>query len=212
MAKPKPKFYVVWKGRKTGIFTTWDDCQKQIKGLEGGIYKSFKTRELADKAYKGNFKDYIGKDVADLDLTPEQLRRIGKPILESIAVDAASSSATNEVEYKGVYVKTRQVIFLKGPYKDGTNNIGEFLALVHALGYCKQKNIDLPIYTDSRTAMSWVRQKKAKTKQEQTLENGKLFELLDRAENWLKNNTYPNKILKWETRAWGEIPADFGRK
>lgn len=208
----KPKFYVVWSGLKPGVYTSWDECQKQIKGVEGAKFKSFKTRETADEAFKGKSGDYLGKNIVDNDLTPEQLRRIGKPILESIAVDAASSSATNQVEYKGVYVKTRQVIFLKGPYQDGTNNIGEFLALVHALGYCKQRNIDLPIYTDSRTAMSWVRQKKAKTKQVQTHENGKLFDLLERAELWLKNNSHKNEILKWETKAWGEIPADFGRK
>ncbi len=208
----KPKFYVVWSGTKPGVYTTWDECQKQIKGVEGAKFKSFKTKEMAEQAFRGKSGDYLGKNVVENNLTPEELRRIGKPILESIAVDAASSSATNEVEYKGVYVKTRHVIFLKGPYKDGTNNIGEFLALVHALGYCKQRNIHLPIYTDSRTAMSWVRNKMAKTKQEQTLENGKLFDLLERAEDWLKKNTYRNKILKWETRAWGEIPADFGRK
>ena len=39
-----------------------------------------------------------------------------------------------------------------------------------------------------------------------------LFELIDRAENWLKTNHYSNKILKWDTPLWGEIPADFGRK
>ena len=208
----KQKFYVVWQGKRPGIYDNWTDCEVQIKGVEGAKFKSFKTREQAEKAYKGNSFDYIGKDVVETELTPEELRRIGKPIMESIAVDAASSSATNEVEYKGVYVKTKKVIFLKGPYKDGTNNIGEFLALVHALAYCKRKNVDLPIYSDSRTAMSWVRNKKAKTKQEQTLENGQLFDLIERAEDWLKNNSYSNRILKWETRAWGEIPADFGRK
>lgn len=208
----KQKFYVVWKGKKTGVFDKWTDCETQIKGYEGAQYKSFKTRELAETAFKGNSKDYIGKEVVESELSPEQLRLIGKPLLDSIAVDAASSSATNEVEYKGVYVKTGKVIFLKGPYKDGTNNIGEFLALVHALAYCKRKDLALPIYSDSRTAISWVRNKKAKTKQEQTLENGQLFDLIERAENWLNTNTYSNKVLKWETKAWGEIPADFGRK
>jgi len=208
----KQKFYVVWKGKKPGVYTKWEDCQQQIKGFEGAQYKSFKTRELAEKALRGKSEDFIGKEVIESELTPQQLSLIGRPIQDSMAVDAASSSATGEVEYKGVYVKTKKVIFLKGPYKDGTNNIGEFLALVHALAYCKRKNLDLPIYSDSRTAISWVRNKKAKTKQLQTLENGQLFDLIDRAESWLKNNSWPNKILKWETRAWGEIPADFGRK
>ena len=42
--------------------------------------------------------------------------------------------------------------------------------------------------------------------------NKGLFELIDRALVWLKENTYTTTIVKWETKAWGEIPADFGRK
>jgi ribonuclease HI len=42
--------------------------------------------------------------------------------------------------------------------------------------------------------------------------NEELFNLVDRALNWIKVNQWPNKILKWETEHWGEIPADFGRK
>jgi ribonuclease HI len=42
--------------------------------------------------------------------------------------------------------------------------------------------------------------------------NKDLLELIKRAENWLKENSFRNPILKWETKAWGEIPADFGRK
>jgi len=84
--------------------------------------------------------------------------------------------------------------------------------LVHALAFLKQKKLDTTIYTDSKTAMSWVRQKKCKTKLKQDRTNQKLFDLVARAETWLKKNTYTNLILKWETKKWGEIPADFGRK
>jgi ribonuclease HI len=60
--------------------------------------------------------------------------------------------------------------------------------------------------------MSWVLKKKCNTKLESTLENQQLFELIERAEQWLKSNTFSTKIIKWETKVWGEIPADFGRK
>ena len=99
-----------------------------------------------------------------------------------------------------------------GPYRDGTNNIGEFLAIVHALALLKQHQSDLPVYSDSKTAISWVKKKKANTKVQATAQNKKLLELLLRAEKWLIDNNYPNKILKWETEKWGENPADFGRK
>ena len=102
--------------------------------------------------------------------------------------------------------------FHKGPYPNATVNIGEFLALVHGLALLKQQNSDIPIYSDSRTAMSWVRRKKANTKLARTAKNKDVFDLIERAEYWLRNNTWKNPILKWETKAWGEIPADFGRK
>jgi ribonuclease HI len=95
----------------------------------------------------------------------------------------------------------------------GTNNIGEFLAIVHALALYKQKGLTTrPIYTDSVTAMGWVKKKKANTKLEQNAKTAKLYELIQRAETWLQQNTYSNPIIKWETEDWGEIPADFGRK
>ncbi len=95
---------------------------------------------------------------------------------------------------------------------DGTNNLMEFLALVHALSLCKRDGVSLPIYSDSRTAISWVRKKEVKTTKQRTKKNEELFDLIDRALMWLKENDCQNKILKWETKVWGEIPADFNRK
>ena len=132
--------------------------------------------------------------------------------MESLSVDAACSGNPGLMEYRGVYTKTKEEIFRQGPFKEGTNNIGEFLALVHGLAYLKQIKSALPLYTDSVTAMSWVRAKKCRTKLEKSDKNAALFELVVRAENWLKKNEYTTTILKWETPVWGEIPADFGRK
>ena len=137
---------------------------------------------------------------------------IGKPINESLAVDAACSGNPGDMEYRGVYTATGQEIFHIGPLKKGTNNIGEFLALVHGLALLKQKGSDLPIYSDSRNAIIWVKKKKCKTLLEREPVNEPIFELIERAEKWLNSNTYTTTILKWETAVWGEIPADFGRK
>ena len=206
------KYYVVWEGNKTGVFDSWDECSQHIKGYPAAKYKSFKSKDAALEAYKGFSGDYIGKTDTSSELSKEELKKIGKPILNSISVDGACSSSSGEMEYQGVNSKTKEVIFRKGPYKDGTNNVGEFLALVHALALCKQQNSNATIYSDSRTAMAWVRNKKAKSTMKPTKYNKELFDLIERAETWLRNNTYPNQILKWETKAWGEIPADFGRK
>ncbi|MFK7904067.1 MAG: viroplasmin family protein [Chitinophagales bacterium] len=213
MAKSKKKYYVVWEGNETGIFDTWADCQVQIKGFAGARYKSFKSKELAEEAYYGNSSDYIGKNVKnDTSLSAEELRLIGKPILESIAVDAACSGNPGVLEYQGVDTKSGIRFFRQGPFPQGTVKLGEFLALVHGLAYLKQKGSDLPIYSDSRTAIAWVRNKKVRTTLKRNNTNRQLFALVDRGLDWIQKNTWNNKILKWETKAWGEIPADFGRK
>jgi len=208
----KNKFYVVWVGRKTGIFETWEECYEQIFEFPKAVYKSFKTIDLAEQAFKSSSKKFIGKDIFETELSPEQLSIIGEPIKESISVDGSWITTTGIVEYQGIHTRTEKVLFKAGPFEDGTNNIVEFLAIVHALAFCKQKNLKFPIYSDSRNAIGWVRDKEAKTKHQKTEKNQKLFELIDRAIKWLNENSYDNKILKWETKAWGENPADFGRK
>ena len=211
MAK-KTKFYVVWKGKRPGIYETWDDCQAQIKGVKGAQYKAFISFPEAKTAFNGNYEDYKGKHKGNTELTPEELLRYGEPNYHSIAVDAASSGNPGKMEYQGVDTKTRKTLFKQGPLEEGTNNIGEILAIVHGLAFLKQQKSNRIIYTDSRTAMGWVRKKKCNTKLEKTQKTLPLFELIVRAEKWLKNNAYNTPVVKWETKAWGEIPADFGRK
>ena len=213
MSKKKKKYYTVWKGHHTGVFESWNDCKAQIKDFQGAQYKSFATFDAAKKALKGNYFDYIGKNKSfTSELTADQLKKIGVPNYNSISVDAASSGNPGKMEYRGVVTKTKKQLFIQGPFEEGTNNIGEFLALVHGLAFLKKKDSDLIMYTDSRTAMSWVRKKTCNTKLERNAKNKALFELVDRAVDWLKNNSYTTTVVKWETKAWGEIPADFGRK
>jgi ribonuclease HI len=133
-------------------------------------------------------------------------------INEAIAVDAACSGNPGKMEYRGVYLRTGKTIFHFGPVF-GTNNIGEFLAIVHGLALLKQKNLpNLPIYSDSVNAQLWVRKKKCKTTLERNEKTEQLFQMIERAEKWLITNSYTNPIIKWPTDKWGEIPADFGRK
>ncbi len=205
------KFYVVWSGKKPGIYDSWEECQKQIKNYPNVQFKSFPTRIAAKKAFDGSYESFISKSPkckALLNLTEDQ----PTPVYPSIAVDAAWNTATGDMEYQGVDAKSGRLIFHQGPYSDGTNNIGEFLAIIHALALLKREKSSLPIYTDSMTAITWVRNRKANTKLIKSSENEILFELIARAEKWLKENIWKNPIMKWETSIWGEIPADFGRK
>lgn len=209
----KGKYYVVWKGRNPGIFDNWAECKMQVEGEEGAKYKSFETRDLAVEAFEKGYKNYLKSTSSTKPSNTTQLNTsVGFPIQNSLAVDAACSGNPGKMEYRGVYTATKQEIFHIGPMEQGTNNIGEFLALVHGLAFLKQKESSLPIYSDSRNAISWVQKKKCKTLLERTPVNEPIFNLIERAEKWLSENKYSTKILKWETAVWGEIPADFGRK
>tara|TARA_B100000767_G_scaffold266824_1_gene284749 strand:- start:36 stop:671 length:636 start_codon:yes stop_codon:yes gene_type:complete len=209
----KKKFYVVWNGRKKGIYTSWNVCKKQIDGFESAQYKSFSNLNDAEIAFSKTYKDYKGINTKKTSLTPLEKSKYGLPNLESISVDAACSGNPGKMEYRGVLTHNKKQLFIKGPYQNGTNNIGEFLALVHGIALLKsKKNKNTPIYSDSRIAMSWVKQKKCKTNIHFDASNKDLLELIKRAEKWLRENSFENPILKWETKAWGEIPADFGRK
>ncbi len=204
------KYYVVWKGRKTGLFNTWAECSAQVSGFTGAEYKSFPTRRAAEEALRGNYADYKGQHISTL--SPQELLLIGKPLLESYCVDAACSGSPGPLEYRCVHTRTRRVLFKQGPFEDGTNNIGEFLAIVHALAILTEKDARVPIYSDSETALAWVRARKCKTQLRPTSRNAPLFELIRRAETWLAEHACENPLLKWDTNAWGEIPADYGRK
>ncbi|MDB9712686.1 ribonuclease H, partial [Flavobacteriaceae bacterium] len=166
--------------------------------------KSFTSPNEAHTALSKDYKNYISK--------PNLILSKELPDYNSISVDAASSGNPGIMEYQGVDTKTKKLLFNHGPFKQGTNNIGEFLALVHGLAELKKLKSNKPIYTDSITAISWVRKKKCNTKLVRTSDNERLFSLVDRAVIWLNSNSYETKILKWKTKIWGEIPADFGRK
>ncbi len=128
------------------------------------------------------------------------------------AVDAACSGNPGKMEYRGVDLATGQQIFHFGPIK-GTNNIGEFLAIVHALALFEKQGIkDKVIYSDSYNAILWVNKKKCKTTLTRETATEQVLNMVERAEFWLRTHTYTTPIIKWETGKWGEIPADFGRK
>jgi ribonuclease HI len=210
---PKPKYYVVWKGRQTGIFESWPECEKQTRGVEGAKFKSFPTKAEAEQAFQGDYREFIATTSGNKTKTKGNAGTVaGTPLWESLSVDAACSGNPGRMEYRGVWTKTGEEVFREGPFEQATVNIGEFLAIVHGLALLKKRKIACPIYSDSRTALKWVRDKAVKTKLEKNRVNEHLFNLIDRALTWLNENDYPNSLLKWETGAWGEIPADFGRK
>lgn len=209
MWKDEKKFYVVRKWKKTWIFYSRDECKESVNWFSDAKYKWFSSKQDAELALQEwREKYYEVKNVAK----KEKVDNKDIPFFaESIAVDAACSGNPWEMEYRWIDLQTWEEIFHE-KFKIWTNNIGEFLAIVHWLNYLKDKK-DKVIYSDSRIAISRVNQWKCKTQ----LKMGnpdfeRIFQTVERAEKRLKENGINSKILKWNTEEWWEIPADFGRK
>lgn len=200
----KSKWYVVWAGKEPGVYASWAECQEATAGYRGAKFKAFLTQSDALRAYEDGYEVYKKNHPT----SPQQQ----KPILRALSVDAACSGNPGVMEYRGVMVDSLREVFRIGPFPVGTNNIGEFLALVHGLSLLKKHNLDIPIYSDSVTAMAWVRNKHCKTLLPRNEQTAQLLDFVRRAEDWLRANSYTTPIYKWDTHAWGEIPADFGRK
>lgn len=227
----KPRSYVVWRGRKPGVYTSWAQAEAQVKGFPGAQFKSFESLGAAQAAFRGTYEEFL-KPRAEPGALWKNLPPDQHPNLEFLSVDAACSGNPGRLEYRGVLSpsgarggvlspsgarggrdnRTGQVVFEEGPFEDGTNNVGEFLAIVRALEWCHQRGLYLPIYSDSRVALSWVRQKECKTSLKPTGRNQTLFDLIHQAERWLAEHQPECPVLEWKSNLWGQIPADYGRK
>ncbi|WP_248929671.1 ribonuclease H [Paenibacillus hamazuiensis] len=218
----KSKYYVVWEGRRPGIYTTWAECQAQTNGYPQAKFKSFESEAEAKAMYAKGWKAAFAaaqtaakpgsggaglrRKASSAESEPQEVE------LDSISVDVGCSGNPGIVEYKGVCTRTGEVLFSHDPIPKGTNNMGEFLAIVHALAYLKKKGSSMTVYSDSRTALSWVKNKAVASTLVRDASTEQIWSLVDRAVQWLQTNSYPNKVLKWDTRKWGEIKADYGRK
>ena len=212
MSKKKAAYYVVWQGQEPGIYDTWEACEAQVKGQKGAVYKGFATRAEAEAAFASSPDQYIERKPKAAKEPSSASQPPADVILPALAVDAACSGNPGVMEFRGVIADTGTEVFHRGPFQGGTNNIGEFLAIVLGLAYLKQNNLPWVLYSDSRTALAWLRKKHADTKLEWNAENQDLFFMLRKAEQWLHDNTWTTQVYKWDTKRWGEIPADFGRK
>ncbi|MBP1157585.1 MULTISPECIES: ribonuclease H family protein [unclassified Paenibacillus] len=216
----KSKYYVVWEGRQPGIYKTWAECQAQTNGYPQAKFKSYESEAEATRSFAAGWKKAFGaaarassggttKSSGGSSVSGELPTEVE---LDSLSVDVGCSGNPGIVEYKGVLTRTGEVVFEHPPISKGTNNMGEFLAIVHGLAYLKKQGSVMTIYSDSMTAISWVRKKTVASTLVRDASTKEIWTLVDRAEAWLRQNSYPNKIVKWNTKAWGEIKADYGRK
>ena len=167
----KKKFYVVWVGRQPGVYDNWADCAEQVNGFSGAKYKAFEKEVQARAAFASGWEQFIGKSTPFI-LPPEV-------IADSISVDAACDDSPGNLEYRGVDTATGKEIFHQGPFQNGTNNLGEFLAIVHALALLKKQGQTTPIYSDSRNALSWVKDKRIGSKLPRNEQTKEVWDLAD---------------------------------
>ena len=216
------RFYVVWKGRQPGVYDDYNDALEQVDDFPGASFKSFPSAAEAAEAYRRGAVKEDRNEIAALlrNASERNMPRNGQPDYMTIpeidlngwAVDAACSGNPGKLEYRGVELMSGREIFHVGPFEQSTNNIGEFLAIVHALALMHSKGEEHTLYSDSKTGMAWVRDRKVKTQLKRTPKTEKSFEMMERALSWLNSHSFRVPIRKWDTDRWGEIPADFGRK
>ncbi len=216
------KYYVVWTGRHPGVYDDLNDAMEQVDDYPGASFKSYASAQEASDAFRKGTARSDRNDVGGLLLNAQRhnIHEAGKPDymqfpeidLNGWAVDAACAGNPGRMEYRGVELMTGREIFRIGPFEKSTNNIGEFLAIVHALALMANLGERHTIYSDSVTGMSWVRNRKVKTQLKRDASTEKSFQMMERALSWLNTHSYDVKIRKWDTDRWGEVPADFGRK
>ncbi|GAB6431680.1 viroplasmin family protein [Bacillus cereus] len=213
----KQKLYVVWIGRKPGIYKSWDDCKKQIDEYPNGKFRSVKVDSHAEakELYDMGWEKGMHSKVQYLQINKNQTN-YSLHIEDSICVDGACKvmpgSTEWEMEYRGVDPKSGEEIFISPVYKSGTNSIAEFLAIIHAMKWIKDRNLNKVIYSDSQTAITWADKKAHKSKLFRNKANEETWKSLDYAIKWLNEQSSLPKVYKWKNNQWGENPADFNRK
>ena len=183
--------------------------------------QSHKTHVLLEEENKKMIENYETLNLFHLNRIQERIKKHKlnatkenpKPDF-GIAVDAW---CTNHLPtpgpggYRGVDLQTGEQLFLQNHLGPCTNNIAEFLAITHGIMYCKKHKKHSVVYSDSEIAMAWFKMKKANSGADLS-KNQELVRKLWHAENWLLDQKHLATVLKWETKNWGEIPADFNRK
>lgn len=210
----KNKAYVVWVGGTPGVYNNWNEVKPLVDGYPGARYKGFPSREAAEAAYEG--KSSPSKPKAKKSkLKSNSISGIA-PKGMYLTVDAAFSHKTNILEWRGVLVAENEEkeVFRSHAYRGGSANVGEFLAIIDGIEFLKFEGLELPIYSDSFVAQTWVKKKAHKSSAETS---DTLGALLNRANKLLKSGIYEDvkdviEMKDWKTKDWGEIAADFGRK
>ncbi len=146
------KYYAVQAGRSTGVFLTWAECQKQVTGFPGAVFKSFPTIEEAEAFVKGA-APIINK-------TETEILRVEKDALIAY-VDGSFHVETGEYSYGMVLLTGEEELTFFEKYNNEElasmrNVAGEIKGAEAAMKYAVQQEYKkLYIYHDYEGIAKW---------------------------------------------------------
>lgn len=162
------KLYAVHKGRKPGIYTTWEECKKQVDGFNGPIYKKFDNRTSAELFLKNGFNqkslDKFSKKQNIIKKVDEKNEKILDELLKDqenrvfIYTDGSCIRFKNGITKAGygIYIPEKN-IRVSEPLlnQKQTNNRAELTSILECVKYLKKDDLkkELIIITDSAYSM-----------------------------------------------------------
>ena len=156
------KFYAVRKGRKTGIFTTWDECKSQVHGFACAEYKSFLTLEEAKQFMQLGMEkedDLPFKNEKDENQTSIS-KTVAEPELVAY-VDGSFDQSTKQFSYGMVILENGEEKTFYKKFSDPSlvsmrNVAGEIMGARAAMEYAIANNKKrLVIYHDYEGIAKW---------------------------------------------------------
>lgn len=142
------KYYAVRKGRKTGVFETWDECKNSVSGFSGAAYKSFTNREDAIAFVNGDTENNID------DKEEKQSEAFAY-------VDGSYDDTTKAYSYGMVIMHNDDELYFykkfeKDDMSDMRNVAGEIQGSMAAMQYCLDKGIkSISIFYDYEGIEKW---------------------------------------------------------
>lgn len=136
-------FYAVRFGKIPGIYTTWEECKKQVTGVKGSIYKKFNDKSSAKKFCMDRSKSYKKKPICKNNITKTKTKKqeqthIKSPNTLYIFTDGSSTNngSKRSTAGYGIYIsepsKIKMTISHRLP-NGTTNNYAELKAILEAL-------------------------------------------------------------------------------
>ena len=99
----KNNAYTVWVGKSPGVYDSWEEAEKQVKGFPGAKYKGFPNREFAEEALKLPYLEIIKPN------SPKSAPVVLSPVADVViapvveALDATLVYTADDIDQHGIH-------------------------------------------------------------------------------------------------------------